>query len=176
MYTTNAKRFFSLLLAVLMVISMVPAPAYAEETHDHEHSHEQTGDVTDHEHEEHADGSETEGGLEGPVELQPAESIQVIQLRVKIAEYIEKYQLSADMPDSILTDVYRELLGELRNEAWTDIDAMLEMAEELSAEEQNKLLEEQNAKLVQRFYVAMQRAEADYVNATSEPLVPINGV
>ena len=39
MYTTNAKRFFSLLLAVLMVISMVPAPAYAEETHDHDHEH-----------------------------------------------------------------------------------------------------------------------------------------
>ena len=132
MISKHGKRAMSLLLAIMMILSAVPVQVFAEEIHDLQES--------------------------GAASLSAAktESDALIALRAGIADYIETNGLTADMPDSVLAEVFFAMDSEQCEAAWFGVEAFKEQGMELPLEEQKLLMEEPNTKLVKRFYEVMQ--------------------
>ena len=163
MITNYAKRILSALLVLVMVFSMVPAQAFAEEKHDHDH-----GDSTAVTEQQGGDEFETPGLSDSELTIQSQESAQMLRLRVEAAQYIDAYGLNADMPDSVLRDLYSNLYGTEQMAAMNAVEQMLSSGSQLSNEEQAVLLEEQNTKLVLRFYEVIRRSNSVELMAAVE--------
>ena len=145
-----SKRFFSFLLAMVMLVSMVPFQALAAE-HDHAY--------------------ETEGS-----QSMSAESELLVQLRTEIEQYIDTFGISHDMPDGVLANVYFGLNGEQAMRAWYGVEDLIARGQALSAKEQKALMKEKNSRLVERFYNVMQQVNSASPLATSGSWDPVTGI
>ena len=129
MIAQYGKRALSFFLAMVMILSAVPVQAFATEEDLH----------ADHDHEI------------------VAEREQVIQLREMADAFVEKYELTPDMPDDILWDIYFAMDDDRAFEALIDMEDMVFLYEELTEDELTNLSKETNPKLVVRFYFVMQK-------------------
>ena len=76
MIAKYGKRALSFILALIMILSVMPTQALAEENHDHDHENE---------------SSVNSAPIKNPTN--PGESIALVTLRADIAAYIEKLNL-----------------------------------------------------------------------------------
>lgn len=76
-------------------------------------------------------------------------------LRGEIAEYMEIYQISPEMPDSALANAYFTLDSAEAKAAWDTAHTLMEKAAELSDEDTAALMADINTKLCLRFYGIM---------------------
>ena len=127
MIAQYGKRALSFFLAMIMILSVVPVQAYAEEIHDHQDE----GIVVTSEPVE----APTEAPTEAPAE--PAGGEALIALRAEIAAYIEKLGITPDMPDYMLLYAYGNHASyEEAQASLTKQDEFWQKGEQLSAEEQ----------------------------------------
>ena len=128
------KRVLAFVLAMIMIISVVPAQVFAAEVHDHENEvHTEEFDQT-------------------RVPAVTGESEALVALRAEIAAYIEELGITPDMPDQVLLAVYNNHLShEAAQASLTKQDEFLEKGKLLSEAEQKILLAETNTKLCQRY-------------------------
>ena len=152
MLTNYAKRILSFALVLIMVLGTLPAQAFATEEASHE-GH-------DHDH------------------VTVAESEQVVQLRGMADAFVEKYEITPDMPDSVLWDVYYNMDDDRAFEALIDMEDMVFLAEELTEDELTHLAKETNPQLVVRFYVVMQKALNPGVSTygNTKNCTPVSGI
>jgi len=151
MLDKQLRRCLSFLLALVMVFGMLPTQAFAVESDDHTHEHSE---------EPAAQSSEAESGAsstETPVD----------EVRREVSEYLERYQLTADMPDSVLADVYIRMNGQEAMAAWYEAEAIREKGEQLSEAEIETLRSETNSKLAARFYNVMVKLNFPVLAATN---------
>ena len=143
MKTKQWKRCLSLLLSFVMIIGMLPTQVFAEEVHVHTDEctvdHNSTEEITN------------ISSIEETVEDIYSVSLSD-EIRSELTEYIERYGLTADMPDSVLADVYISLEGPQAMEAWNTLEELAKKGNDLTQEEIDALLEEENTVLCQRFY------------------------
>ena len=177
MIAKYGKRALSFFLAMMMVLSVMPVQAFAEEAHDHQDENvvvtSEQNEVTAEESEETSEEEPEEEPGEETTE--PGESEAMIALRAEVAAYVETYGLSADMPDSVLIDVYFALDGEQAQAAWFGVEDFMAQGMELPLEERKVLLDEQNTKLVKRFYEVMERINSPMLLADST-FYPVEGI
>ena len=156
MYTTNAKRFFSLLLAVLMVISMVPAPAYAEETHDHDHEHNHAEVEATQPNEGQWDGTvedlnpdPTEEPTEAPADpaIEP-EISAVYAVQIRVDNFLRTYLGSVNLTQTEIEEIVSRMDDATLQQAKSDLDALGVYAEEVLSEDEVWTLVKSNLTLV----------------------------
>ena len=130
MNTISGKRIVSLLLALIMIFSVLPTQALAEEVHDHE---------------------------EGTTAVSESEAL--IALRAEIAAYIEELGITPDMPDMMLLQAYSNHESyEAAQASITKLDEFEQKGALLSVEEQEILRSEQNTKLCLRYREVVEKA------------------
>ncbi len=175
MLSNNWKRTLSFLLTLIMVFSMIPTQVFAaeigEDSYEHsDHTHEQNAEINSSNSEVEKTDPETQVGS-------VATGSQLLQqLRKMAKDYIEKFELSPDMTDTQLINRYISLDGEGAQAAWEDYEAAYALAQDLSAEEAEIFLTEENVQLAQRFYTQIQRLYNIMPLADSGGIDPINDV
>ena len=123
MIAEYGKRALALFLAIVMMFSAVPVQVFATEHEDHDHPEETIAATSE---PAEVTSEPTEATSEPSVE--PGESEALITLRADIADYIKTYGLTADMPDSVLEDVYFGLYGDQLDAALFDVEDFIERA------------------------------------------------
>jgi len=195
MIAQYGKRALSLFLAMVMIFSLVPVQALATEDDGHDHGSdtvaEQQGEepLVQAEEEpevqpEETPEAETEAQPEEETEAQPeeetgaAESEQLIKLRGEVAQYIETFGLTHDMPDSVLGELYLGLDYPMQSHARSEVNRMMYEGSLLPEAEQVILANELNTKLVERFYNVIMRILGPAMMATGDTYTgtPVDGV
>lgn len=89
-------------------------------------------------------------------------------LRGEIAEYMEIYQISPEMPDSALANAYFALDSAEAKAAWDTAHTLMEKAAELSDEDTAALMADINTKLCLRFYDIIKQINAPMPTAYNQ--------
>ena len=142
MIAKYGKRALSFILALIMILSVMPTQALAEENHDHDHENE---------------SSVNSAPIKNPTN--PGESIALVTLRADIAAYIEKLGITPNMTDTMLLYAYGNHESyEAAQASLTIQDAFMERAMQLSKEEQQILYAEENTQLGLRYREVVEKA------------------
>ena len=158
MVTNLGKRFLAFFMALIMLFSVVPTQAFAaEDTHDHDHEIVEENEALE-------EGSEQESLVD--------------ELRSRIADFIDMYELTPDMPDFILAEVFINLSGEEVETCWHEMETLMLMAEDLTTEEADAFLAETNTELVNRFYDVVMRlnSPALLADTTISDCIAVGGI
>ena len=153
------KRVLSLLLALIMVLSVLPFEALAEENHDHSHEGETIVTSEPTEGEPSEEPEEEEASSEEEIPAGTVESEALVALRAEIAAYCEELGITPDMPDYMLLYAYGNHESyEAAQASLTKQDEFKQKGALLSKEEQDILLAEENTKLGLRYREVVEKA------------------
>lgn len=97
----------------------------------------------------------------------------LVLLRSEIAEYMDTYQISPEMPDQALANAYFVLDSQKAKAAWNTANELLTQANRLSEEEADILLVEKNTKVCLRFYDIMVRINEPVLVETHTPCTDV---
>ena len=180
MISEKSKRILALLLAAIMLFSAMPVQAFAAESDEYDSDGSES--AMEPQMEEVLEDSgvpateeETQPEVTNPEST--GEGSSMAELRSEIAQYVATFGLTADMPDSVLLDVYMNLDWEQQSFARNEVERMRYYGGLLSQEEQAVLANEQNSQLVRRFYDVIQSSRGPLMMAAATGnYTPVSGI